>query len=228
MDIALRQARQKRMCLMGATLFLGVTALVLLIVACVTMRNRRRVRGYYRGEGVRMATRVRPMNSSPGEYSVATFSRILPGAASVNRHDSHLVTSADLRPFLKRGDPVKVGPQLFTVDTDPARPYTATTVPLDGYLEGPSASGVVVTTCDQVELPGNKYTGPRGGAIGYWQGTSWHEGYCLDPVPHWYSPLWMGHACAQKEGPSPSAVARAEEKVRVQRKDQGQANLVDM
>jgi hypothetical protein len=225
MDLAIGQTQTKRMCLMGATLFLGVTAIVLLIVACVSMRSRRRVKAYYRGEGVRMASSIRRVNTSPGEYSVATFSRVLPGAASVRKYHSEVATSADLRPFLRRGDPLKIGPQLFTVDVDTRRPFTATSVPLDGVLEGPGADGVTLYTCDQANLPGNRYTGPRAGAIGYWgNGGAWHEGYCMEPVAHWYSPLWMGDACKQKEGPSPAQVARADEKVRAAaaRASQGQ------
>ena len=214
MDWAAQSTKTGRDCLLAGTVTLGVIAIALLVAACVVTRPRRRVKAYYRGEGVRMASTVRKMNTRPQEYRVCTFSRVLPGSVSVRQYGTSVQTTADLRPFLRRGDPIKIGPQIFTVDSNPTRPFTDRTLPLDGpgRLEGPDAAGVTAYTCDQVNLPGNRWSGPRGGAIGYWDDKGkWQPGYCFGAAPHWYSPLFMGAACSQHEGPSPAVVARADE-----------------
>jgi hypothetical protein len=205
------------------------TLLLLLLVALgimsVCKSQSRTIKRYYRGEGVRLAARKRKVNLKSQDWSIGTFTRVLPGSVTVPLQGTNLITTHDLRNYVSRGDPIKVGPQIFTVSKDLSRPYTATDLPLDtanmwidakgmqhpapGYLLGPAQSGVTVYTCDTCELPGNRWTGPRGGAIGYWDiKGNWHEGNCAGDCPYWYSPLYMGPKCQQQEGPSPATLAK--------------------
>lgn len=183
------------------------------------------VKRYYRGEGVRLAGKKRKFNMKAKEWCIGTFNRVLPGSVTTPLQGTNLITTHDLRDYVSRGDPIKVGPQIFVVSKDLSRPFTPTELPLDtatmwidqnglqhpapGYLLGPAQSGVTVYSCDTFELPGNRWTGPRGGAIGYWDSKgTWHEGNCVGNCPYWYSPLYMGPRCQQYEGPSPATLAK--------------------
>jgi hypothetical protein len=214
--------------LVVAMIVLASLLLALLIsLGVVSLCNTRgrTVKRYYRGEGVRLAGKKRRLNLKTRDWSIGTFNRVLPGSVTVPLQGTNLITTHDLRGYVSRGDPVKVGPQIFVVSKDLSRPYTPTEMPLDtatmwidddglqhpapGYLLGPAQSGVTVYTCDTCELPGNRWTGPRGGAIGYWDlKGSWHEGNCVGDCPYWYSPLYMGPRCQQQEGPSPATLAK--------------------
>lgn len=185
---------------------------------------------YYRGQGVRMASVKRKTNTSPTSWCIGSFDRVLPGSASVVQGGTDVQTSQDLRPFVSRGDPIKVGPQLFIVSTDLRRPFTSSTLPLDtstswisvvdgtvhsapGKLLGPTHSQVMLYTCDITQFPYNTWTGPRGGAVGYWDDAGkWHAGDCPGKCPQWYSPLFLGPGGKQVNGPSPGTLAKVKHK----------------
>jgi hypothetical protein len=206
-----------------ASLLLLLLATLGIVSICNS--SSRTVKRYYRGEGVRLAAKKRKMNLKTRDWCIGTFNRVLPGSVTVPLQGTNLITTHDLRGYVSRGDPIKVGPQIFTVSKDLSRPYTPTELPLDtatmwiddkglqhpapGYLLGRAQSGVTVYTCDTCELPGNRWTGPRGGAIGYWDlKGNWHEGNCDGECPYWYSPLFLGPRCQQQEGPSPATLAK--------------------
>lgn len=202
-------------------------ATVVFLVSGADQSGKRTIKRYYRGEGVRLASTKRKLNTRPRAWHIGTFNRVLPGSLHVVKGNSMVLSSRDLRPVLRRGEPIKIGPQIFVVDTDESRPFTENTVPLDtathfttpdgrtlpapGKLLGPTAAGITGYVCDTFELPHNEWHGPRGGAVGYWdEAGNWQQGEC-DPAAclHWYSPLFMGSACTQMEAPSPALLAEA-------------------
>lgn len=206
---------------------LGITLIAVIAVVGANYSKSKKVKRYYRGEGVRLASQKRRFNLAPASWSIGTFNRVLPGGAATTHNETFLLTNQDWRPFVARGDPVKVGPQVFMVSKDLSRAFTDSYVPLDtstewiddqgrrfatpGKLLGPSQEGVTVYTCDSCELPNNLWKGPRGGAIGYWDRAGvWHEGSCTSECAHWYSPVWMGVACVQHDGPSPGTLAKVQ------------------
>jgi hypothetical protein len=207
---------------------LGLAVIALITVAAVSASKSKnqKVKVYYRGEGVRMAATKRRVNMKPQTWCIGTFNRVLPGSVAVVQGATEVQTSVDLRPALARGDPIKIGPQVFTISQDMRRPFTASQVPLDtsttwisehdgvthaapGKLLGPSNMHVTAYTCDSVELPYNQWTGPRGGAIGYWDSKGrWHDGDCPGKCPQWYSPLFLGPGGKQMDAPSPATLAK--------------------
>ena len=210
------------------SIVLGLAVIALITVAAVSASKSQdqKVKVYYRGEGVRMAATKRRVNMKPQTWCIGTFNRVLPGSVVVVQGATEVQTSVDLRPALARGDPIKIGPQLFTISQDMRRPFTASQVPLDtsttwiseqdgvthaapGRLLGPTNMHVTAYTCDSVELPYNQWTGPRGGAIGYWDSKGrWHDGDCPGKCPQWYSPLFLGPGGKQMDAPSPATLAK--------------------
>jgi hypothetical protein len=112
-----------------------------------------RVRGSHQLRMAKPIIKRRPgpaLAKMPGVH-MSNFTAVLPGGADVKRGETRLATSVDLRPYLRRGDPVKVGPQLFVVDTETLRgdhvaglkeqdykqAFTATSLPLgsNGFWE---------------------------------------------------------------------------------------------
>lgn len=204
-----------------------VIATVVYMVSGADKYGKRKVKRYYRGEGVRMAGAKRKLNTRPRRWTIGTFNRVLPGSLHVSKDNTFVLSSVDLRPVLRRGEPIKIGPQVFVVDPDVSRPFTENTVPLDtathfttpdgrtlpapGRLLGPTASGITGYVCDMFELPYNEWDGPRGGAVGHWDAAgNWQAGECDSAsCLHWYSPLFMGMSCMQVEAPSPALLAEA-------------------
>lgn len=194
---------------------LGAATLTMLVATVCVARAKRTA-----PPPMRMALRKRRWNATPRTFSVGDFSRILPGSISVERGDTFVRSSIDLRPFLQRGDPVKIGPQVFVVDTDERKLFTEDNVPLGreyvwadanggshattgGVLIGPDVDSTTLFTCEFTEQPGNKWNGPTGGAIGFWDSKgNWRDGDCDGRCPQWYSPLWMGENGEQHGGPS--------------------------
>lgn len=202
-------------------------ATVVFMVSGADKCGKRKIKRYYRGEGVRMAAAKRKLNTRPRAWHIGTFNRVLPGSLHIIQDNNMVLSSVDLREFLRRGEPIKIGPQIFVVDTDESRPFTHNTIPLDtsthftlpdgrtlpapGRLVGPTSSGVTGFVCDLFELPYNEWRGPRGGALGYWdEAGNWQAGECdAANCLHWYSPLFMGSSCVQVEAPSPALLAEA-------------------
>lgn len=207
---------------------LGIMAITILIVLLSTRDINESInkynKRYYKGQAMRLASKRRKWNSStPRIWTIAPFSKILPGSASVIHGDTNLITTHDIRPYISRGDPIKVGAQLFLIDKDTSRAFTETMVPLEpslqwrdhngklydspGRLIGPSAQNITLFTYEMASLPKNKWKGPRGGAIGYWDKTGkWIDGTCFGKCirkcsSYWYSPLWIGANGVQYNGP---------------------------
>lgn len=208
----------------SVVLFAAIITLV--VLAAVKSKKGSKVKMYYRGQGVRMAGVKRRTNTSPTSWCIGSFDRVLPGSGSVVQGGTDVQTSQDVRPFISRGDPIKIGPQIFIVSTDLRRPFTPSTLPLDtstnwisvtdgkmhhgpGKLVGPTNTQIIMYTCDTVQLPYNTWTGPRGGAIGYWdESGKWNPGNCPGQCPQWYSPLFLGPGGKQMNGPSPGTLAK--------------------
>jgi hypothetical protein len=144
------------------------------------------------------------------------FTSVLPGTVDVVPGKYHLRSSLDLRKYLSRGDPVKIGPQVFTIDMETKdgrfqsglserhykQRFTANRVPL-GKLQmhehhsgliGPPAQGVHLYTTQWVQEGIHEWTGPSGGMIGYWESPhgKWIHGDCPPDVNHGYLPIWFG------------------------------------
>lgn len=145
--------------------------------------------------------------------SKSHFTSVLPGNVAVTPSTYYLESSHDLRRYLTRGDPVKIGPQLFIIDTETKRgdfklglserhykqAFTSNRVPLgktadiSGGLIGPLVQGVSLYTTEWVSDGRHTWTGPSGGAIGYWESNGeWVNGDCPAKFNHGYLPLWLG------------------------------------
>ena len=145
--------------------------------------------------------------------SKSHFTSVLPGNVAVTPSTYYLESSHDLRRYLTRGDPVKIGPQLFIIDTETKRgdfklglserhykqAFTSNRVPLgktadiSGGLIGPLVQGVSLYTTEWVSDGRHTWTGPSGGAIGYWASNGeWVNGDCPAKFNHGYLPLWLG------------------------------------
>ena len=157
--------------------------------------------------------------SKPQQISRSNFTTVLPGVVDVVSGEYALKSSHDLRNYLTRGDPVKIGPQLFIVDMETKtgafqkglsekhykQRFTASSVPLGtnnqkggsgGHprgLNGPSVQGVSLYTTQWVSDGLHTWTGPAGGVVGYWDpGGEWIDGECPANVNHGYLPVWFG------------------------------------
>jgi len=132
------------------------------------------------------------------EVRVATkaghFNKNLPGNVVVHTNDTSLsVKGADWTQYLSRGDPVKIGAQLFVVSLTGTFEHTrgVTKVPLDGVLRGPTAEHVNAYTCHYVAGQGHDWIGPSQGFIGYRRGDGdWTPG--KPPPSHsWYNATFV-------------------------------------
>lgn len=156
------------------------------------------------------------------------FNTMLPGSVSVSPGVDHVTTTVDLRKHLRRGDPIKVGAQIFIVDDSQyldesgearyVRAFTATEVPLgqEGswvdehgrtHTVNPQVAGKILSSGEGIpmyttswnHLGTHRWAGPRGGAVGHWKGSRWHFG---GVGPNGFAPTWLGPGGKRMKQPS--------------------------